>query len=216
MAKGAVMQSAAFETDFVRDLDRLLHLRRDVRRFARDPLAPHLLDELLEAARCAPSVGYSQPWRFVLVEGDQARAIVGASFRAANAAALGGYDGEAARIYAGLKLAGLDDAPVQLAVFTDEATPVGRGLGRATMPETLAYSTVAAVQNLWLAARARGLGVGWVSILDPVAVTAALDVPAAWRLTAYLCIGYPLETSETPELERAGWESRRESVVLRR
>src|SRR5580658_147369 len=113
MAKGAVMQSAAFETDFVRDLDRLLHLRRDVRRFARDPLAPHLLDELLEAARCAPSVGYSQPWRFVLVEGDQARAIVGASFRAANAEALGGYDGEAARVYAGLKLAGLDDAPVQ-------------------------------------------------------------------------------------------------------
>jgi 5,6-dimethylbenzimidazole synthase len=210
------MQSAAFETAFVRDLDRLLHLRRDVRRFARDPLAPHLIEELLEAARCAPSVGYSQPWRFVLVEGDQVRAAVGASFAAANAEALGGYAGEAARIYAGLKLAGLDDAPVQLAVFTDEATPVGRGLGRATMPETLAYSTVAAVQNLWLAARARGLGVGWVSILDPAAVTAALDVPAAWRLTAYLCIGYALETSETPELERTGWEYRREPVVLRR
>ncbi|MGD0050968.1 MAG: 5,6-dimethylbenzimidazole synthase [Vulcanimicrobiaceae bacterium] len=210
------MQSAAFETAFVRDLDRLLHLRRDVRRFARDPLAPHLIEELLDAAHCAPSVGYSQPWRFVLVEGDQVRATVGASFQAANAEALGGYAGETARLYAGLKLAGLDDAPVQLAVFTDESTAVGRGLGRATMPETLAYSTVAAVQNLWLAARARGLGVGWVSILDPAAVTTALDVPAAWRLTAYLCIGYPLETSETPELERAGWEYRRESVVLRR
>ncbi|HTW82893.1 MAG TPA: 5,6-dimethylbenzimidazole synthase [Candidatus Sulfotelmatobacter sp.] len=210
------MEPGAFETSFVRDLDRLLHLRRDVRRFARDPLAPGAIDELLEAARCAPSVGYSQPWRFVLVEGEAARAAVAASFRAANADALSGYAGEDARRYAGLKLAGLDDAPVQLAVFTDEATAVGRGLGRATMPETLAYSTVAAVQNLWLAARARGLGVGWVSILDPASVTSALDVPPAWRLTAYLCIGYPIELSGTPELERAGWETRRELVLMRR
>jgi 5,6-dimethylbenzimidazole synthase len=210
------METAAFATAFVRDLDRLLHVRRDVRRFARDPLAPGALDELLEAARCAPSVGYSQPWRFVLVEGDAARAAVVASFRAANAEAMAGYAGDEARLYADLKLAGLDDAPVQLGVFTDEATTVGKGLGRKTMPETLAFSTVAAIQNLWIAARARGLGVGWVSILDPAAVTRALDVPPAWRLTAYLCIGYPLETSETPELERAGWERRQDVVVFRR
>jgi 5,6-dimethylbenzimidazole synthase len=210
------MGPVAFESAFVRDLDRLLHLRRDVRRFSREPLAPSLLDELLDAAGCAPSVGYSQPWRFVLVEGETPRAKVAASFRAANAEALSGYAGEDARIYAGLKLAGLDDAPVQLAVFTDEATGVGRGLGRATMPETLAYSTIAAIQNLWLAARARGIGVGWVSILDPAAVTDALDVPSGWKLTAYLCVGYPLEVSDTPELERAGWESRRGLVVVRR
>jgi 5,6-dimethylbenzimidazole synthase len=210
------MGPAAFESAFVHDLDRLLHLRRDVRRFTREPLAPSLLDELLDAARCAPSVGYSQPWRFVVVEGEAPRAKVAASFRAANAEALSGYAGEDARIYAGLKLAGLDDAPVQLAVFTDEETGVGRGLGRATMPETLVYSTIAAIQNLWLAARARGVGVGWVSILDPAAVTEALDVPAGWKLTAYLCVGYPFEVSDTPELERAGWESRRDLFVVRR
>ncbi len=116
------------------------------------------------------------------------------------------YDDARAARYRALKLAGLREAPVHLAAFCDEATGAGLGLGRATMPETLAYSVVGAVQCLWLAARARGIGVGWVSILDPDAVTAILDVPPYWRLVAYLCLGLPQEEHPDPELERHGWQ----------
>ena len=119
--------------------------------------------------------------------------------------------------YAGLKLAGLAEAPCHLAVFTVADPDQGGGLGRQTMPETTAYSTVLAIHTLWLAARAAGLGLGWVSILDPAEVSRALDVPEAWRLVAYLCLGNPATEEATPELERAGWEWRRmEPALLRR
>jgi 5,6-dimethylbenzimidazole synthase len=97
---------------------------------------------------------------------------------------------------------------VQLAVFADRTASKGSGLGRRTMPETLEYSVIGAVNTLWLAARAYGIGIGWVSILDPVRVTAILSVPAEWLLIAYLCVGYAEEDSCTPELEREGWEKR--------
>lgn len=163
----------------------------------------------MQLAALAPSVGLSQPWRFVMVQSPEGRAIARGNFAAANAAALGGYEGERARLYAGLKLAGLDDAPAQLAVFAESDPQQGSGLGRASMPETLLYSVVIAVHTLWLAARVEGVGVGWVSILNPVELTAALDVPASWRLVAYLCIGYPVEAHDDPELERSGWEQRK-------
>jgi 5,6-dimethylbenzimidazole synthase len=150
----------------------------------------------------------SQPWRFVKVKSPGRRQAVWESFAAANAEALKGYDGPQRATYASLKLAGLKEAPVHLAVFADESTLTGSGLGRQTMPETLRYSVVAAVQTLWLAARAEGLGMGWVSILDPVAVTRALDVPAGWTLVAYLDMGWPAEEHLDPELERHHWEAR--------
>ena len=196
-----------FDDAFAAAFTTLLRWRRDVRHFRPDPIAPDLLDRLLDAACLAPSVGYSQPWRFVLVESEAAREAVRANFEGANAEALGDYQGERAKLYASLKLAGLRDAPVQLAVFTDAGTQIGHGLGRKTMPETLAYSTVMAIQNFWLAARAAGIGVGWVSILDPVRLCADLDIPAGWRLTGYLCVGYPEAASEEPELARRGWEA---------
>jgi len=211
-----VDHATAFDAAFVADFERLLRVRRDVRHFSREPVAEALLARMLDAAECAPSVGLSQPWRFVRVDDPDRRAAVRESFRRANADALAGYDGDDAARYANLKLAGLDEAPVQLGVFTDIATASGRGLGRRTMPETLAYSTVAAVQNLWLMARALGLGVGWVSILDPAVVVAALDVPATWMLTAYLCVGYPCATDDTPELERRGWEFRHPRAIEQR
>jgi 5,6-dimethylbenzimidazole synthase len=211
-----VDHATAFDAAFIANFERLVRVRRDVRHFSSEPVAEPLIDRILEAAECAPSVGLSQPWRFVRVDDPARRATVRESFRCANADALAGYDGEVAARYASLKLAGIDEAPVQLAVFTDVATPLGRGLGRRTMPETLTYSTVAAVQNLWLMARALGLGVGWVSILDPAIVAAALDVPAMWTLTAYLCIGYPCATDDTPELERRGWEFRHRTPVEQR
>ncbi len=210
--------SPDFDADFRGHLADLLAWRRDVRRFRPDPLEDGQLDRLLDLACLAPSVGLSQPWRFVSVESTAARAGVVAAFEQANAEALADYSGERAALYARLKLAGLREAPVHLAVFCDEATGQGHGLGRRTMPEMLAYSVVTAVHTLWLVARAEGIGVGWVSILDPQAVATVLAVPPDWRLVAYLCIGHPLTDQAEPELARAGWQARdsRCRDVLRR
>ncbi len=211
-------QPPRFDDDFSARLDELIRWRRDVRRFRRDPVEAGLIDALIGLAVRAPSVGYSQPWRFVKVEDPARRAAVRDNFRRRNREALEDYHGARAKLYAGLKLSGLDAAPVHLAVFCDEATEAGQGLGRKTMPETLRYSVVTAVHTLWLAARARGLGVGWVSILDPDEVTRTLDLPADWSLIAYLCIGFPEEEHAEPELERSGWEDAQDisGCVLKR
>jgi 5,6-dimethylbenzimidazole synthase len=197
-----------FDATFREKFDTLVQWRRDVRRFKTDPVDPSLLDRLIEQACLSPSVGNCQPWRFVLVSDPACRAGIRENFLRRNDDALSEYAGERAALYARLKLAGLDAAPVHLAVFADPETPYGHGLGRRTMPEMLQYSVVGAVQTFWLAARARGLGVGWVSILDPEAVNETLDAPAAWRLIAYLCVGFPQEEHEDPELARAGWQDR--------
>lgn len=197
-----------FDDAFRARLRELVFWRRDVRRFRSEPVDGAQLSELIALASRAPSVGYSQPWRFVLVECPERRAQVRASFERANADALASYGEDRRGLYARLKLEGLDVAPVHLAVFADEATDAGAGLGSRTMPETMRYSVVGAVQTLWLAARAHGLGVGWISILEPDVVSAALDVPATWRLVAYLCIGWPAEEHLDPELERSGWQDR--------
>lgn len=179
-----------------------------MRRFRAAPVAPALLDALLATACLAPSVGLSEPWRFVVVDDPARRAAVRANFEACNAQALALQSGDRLANYAGLKLAGLDQAPCHLAVFAVPDPLQGHGLGRATMPETTAYSTVMAIHTLWLAARAHGLGMGWVSILDPVLVSQALDVPGEWTLVGYFCVGYPQAEDDVPELERAGWERR--------
>lgn len=199
----------AFDAAFRTRLHDLLVWRRDVRHFRRDKLPEGAVERLVEAAALAPSVGLSQPWRFVLVDDPERRRRVRGNFAASNAAALAEHEGERAALYARLKLAGLDDAPCQLAVFADPSTAQGHGLGRRTMPETIEYSTVAAIQTMWLVARAEGLGLGWVSILDPARMAADLDVPAAWHFIAYLCIGYPAAEDDVPTLARAGWESGR-------
>ncbi len=197
-----------FDAAFRARLRDLFLWRRDVRRFLPDALPGGLLQELLEAAHMAPSVGLSQPWRFVLVESAAKRQLMLENFRMANSQALQAYDGEQAKLYASLKLSGLAEAPVQLAAFCAESTDQGSGLGRATMPETLRYSVVAAIQNLWLAARSHGIGVGWVSILDVERIAQDLEVPTDWRFVAYLCLGYPQEEHLDPELQRHKWESR--------
>jgi 5,6-dimethylbenzimidazole synthase len=197
-----------FDVDFRDSLNALFSWRRDVRHFDPAPFDDNLVEQLLDAACLAPSVGNAQPWRFVSVDDPVNRAAVTDNFARANAEALAGYSGERARLYANLKLSGLRDAPRHFAVFCDETTSQGKGLGRKTMPETLRYSVVMAVHTFWLTARAHGIGVGWVSILDPAAVTEQLQVTAGWSLVAYLCVGRPLEQSQTPELERRGWQSR--------
>jgi 5,6-dimethylbenzimidazole synthase len=196
-----------FDDAFRARLAELFEWRRDVRRFKPDPVAASLIEDLVRTAARAPSVGNSQPWRFVSVETEAAREAVIANFHACNAAALKSYEGERAALYAGLKLSGLREAPVHLAIFCDHATEAGAGLGRKTMPEMLDYSGVAAVHTFWLAARAENLGVGWVSIIDPKEITRALAVPPAWKLIAYLCVGFPQEEHLDPELERHAWQA---------
>lgn len=194
---------------FRHGLSRLFQLRRDVRRFRTDPLPAAALERLVEASCLAPSVGYSQPWRFVRVTDPERRRRVTAEFEHQNRIAAAGYEGTTAAHYRRLRLAGLREAPEQIAVFVDPDPARGRGLGRTTMPESVAYSAICAIQNLWLAARSEGIGIGWVSILDPARVRAILEVPERWELLAYLCAGYPEDGDVvTPELEACGWETR--------
>lgn len=197
-----------FDHAFQKQFIDLLLWRRDVRRFRTDPIPKEDIDDLIKEACLAPSVGNCQPWRFVKVNDPKRRKSIRDSFERANDEALNDYHGERAKLYASLKLQGMDQAPVQLAVFADEETEAGMGLGRKTMPEMLDYSAVAAVQLLWLAARVKGIGVGWVSILEPDVVGKTLDVPDHWRLIAYLCIGYPEQDHVVPELVREGWQDR--------
>jgi 5,6-dimethylbenzimidazole synthase len=213
-----VAQAPHFDALFRATLADLFLWRRDVRRFRREALPEGLIKELLLQACLSPSVGFSQPWRWVLVDDPERRAAITENFREANRLALAELHGQRAALYARLKLAGLAEAPVHLAVFVDPATEAGHGLGRRTMPEMLPYSAVCAVHTLWLAARAQGIGLGWVSILDPALVPQALDVPSDWKLVAYLCLGYPEEEQDQPELERAGWTERQATheMILQR
>ena len=212
MKGAAVIGEGAFSADFRAELAELLRWRRDVRHFRRDPVDEAVLARCLDAFRLAPSVGLSEPWRLIRVESTGARAAVQANFEAANAAALKGYDGDRAALYAGLKLSGMREAPVHLAVFCDDGATKGQGLGARTMPEMRRYSVAGAVMQLWLLLRSEGLGLGWVSILDPDRLAADLGVSADWRLIAYLCIGWPEAQDNTPELQRVGWERRSAAV----
>src|SRR4051812_22057159 len=165
-------RAATFDAAFRDQLRELLTWRRDVRRFRSERPAEGTLERLIALACLAPSVGLSEPWRFVIVEDEARRAAIRQCFEDCNADALEMQSPDRASLYARLKLAGLDDAPCQLAVFADRSTAQGAGLGRLTMPQMLDYSVVIAVRTLWLAARAEGLGVGWVSILDPARIAA--------------------------------------------
>lgn len=207
-----------FTPAFADDFETLLRWRRDVRHFRTDPLPEAEVEHLIEIACLSPSVGNAQPWRFVRVRSPELRARLADHVDAVSARAAERYDEARRAAYLALKLHGLREAPEIVAVFSDEDPEAGHGLGRTTMAEALRYSTVTAIHSLWLAARVKGIGLGWVSIIDPAVVTAMLDVPAGWRLIGLLCLGYPLEDSEVPELERRGWEDRhpwREKVFER-
>jgi 5,6-dimethylbenzimidazole synthase len=202
------VQDQDFTDDFRTQFELLMRLRRDVRRFRTDPVDEAVLTRCLDTFHLAPSVGLSEPWRVIRVESVAARAAALENFQHANEKALAGYSGDKALKYSRLKLSGMQEAPVQLAVFSDETTNKGLGLGAGTMPEMRRYSVVAAITLFWLALRAEGLGLGWVSILDPEQMKRDLAVPDDWSLVGYYCVGWPEEMSERPELERAGWEQR--------
>jgi len=176
--------------------------------FKPDEIPDDVLARLLDAAHHAPSVGFMQPWGFIVIRDRNVRDTVHEIFERARLAAAQVYDDDRRAIYETLKLAGIREAPVNLCVTCDEKTARGHGLGRQTMRETALYSTVCAVQNLWLAARAEGIGVGWVSILDVDELRSALGIPEAVVPVAYLCLGYVTEFGAEPELEIKGWEQR--------
>ena len=202
------MTKPHFDDAFLASLEDLFRWRRDVRRFRRDPVPREILDAALESAQLSPSVGNSQPWRIVSVGSAEKRACIQRNFRGCNAAALADVATDRAKSYARLKLEGLEAAPVQWAIFCDRGTRQGHGLGSKTMPEALDYSVASMISVLWLAARARGLGLGWVSILDPERIAADLCTPRDYKFIAYLCIGWPEEEHLDPELVRYAWQER--------
>jgi len=195
-------------------LQDILLWRRDVRHFLPDPVSQDVLDRLRKSMDFAPSVGNARPWRVLHVKSANRRAAVLRNFEEANEKAAELYQDDQRTAYNALKLAGLREAPIHLAIFTETEPEAGHGLGRQTMPEMLNYSTVAAIHTLWLAARAENLGVGWVSILDPQEVARTLDVPEDWHLTGYLCLGKAALDDDTPLLHRNAWQTNAETVWL--
>lgn len=195
-----------FTENDAQTLERLMRWRRDVRHFKTDPVPPAQMAQLSAAFDLAPSVGNARPWRVVQVRDAGLRTQVRAEFLACNAAAADSYDDAARAEYLRLKLAGLDEAPEHLAIFTETAPTEGRTLGRRTMPETLLQSTAMAMHGMWLTARAMNLGVGMVSILRPDVITRIFETPDSWHFSAYLCVGQPAFQDDTPLLHRTGWQ----------
>ena len=202
------MELTQAHRDCLRDI---LLWRRDVRHFLPDQVSDDILARLRKAMDFAPSVGNARPWRVLNVKSPALRDAIVRNFETANAQAAAVYEDDQRKAYNALKLAGLREAPVHLAIFTETDPEAGHGLGRQTMPEMLSYSTVAAIHTLWLAARAENLGVGWVSILDPAAVAQSLGVPENWHLTGYLCLGKAASADDTPLLHRNAWQTNAES-----
>jgi 5,6-dimethylbenzimidazole synthase len=201
--------SPDFSIDERRGLYRAIHERRDVRsRFLPCPVPDPVLARVLNAAHHAPSVGFMQPWDFIVIRDAAIRRAVQRNFEQANRQGSMAYADERRALYDGLKLAAILDAPVNLCITCDQERQRGGGLGRQSIPATAVYSTVCAVQNLWLAARAEGLGAGWVSILDLENLRSVLGIPEHVIPVAYLCLGYVSEFDARPELEQRGWESR--------
>lgn len=198
-----------FSADERRGVYRAIYERRDIHsQFLPRPVPDRVLGRLLDAAHHGPSVGLMQPWDFIVIRGEAVRRDIQQCFLEANRQAAERYSGERRALYSSLKLAGILEAPVNLCVTCDRERTLGSGVGRQTDSATDLYSTACAVENLWLAARAESLGVGWVSVLDFDRLRSLLGIPPRAVPVAYLCIGYVAEFPLSPELESAGWERR--------
>ncbi len=186
----------------------VIDARRDIRRYRPDPVPADLLEQVLTAGHHAPSVGHSQPWRFVVVQEQATRdraAHLADRARLAQAEHL--TEDRAARLL-DLKLEGLREAPVGVVVACDRRTPSNGVLGRATFPDSDMWSCATAIQNMWLTARALGLGMGWVTLFDPADLAGLLDLPDGVETLGWMCLGWPDERPNSPGLERAAWSQR--------
>ncbi len=183
-----------------------IYSRRDVRgQFKPDPIPEEVLTRILSAAHHAPSVGFMQPWDFIVVNDPSTKQKIKAGFQAANAEASIMFDQDRKAVYDTLKLEGITEAPIGICITCDRTRTGSVVIGRTANPEMDLHSSVCAVQNLWLAARAENLGVGWVSIIHHNKLRDALKIPDHIVPIAYLCIGYVTFFHEKPELEKAGW-----------
>lgn len=192
-----------------RGLYRAIYTRRDVRaQFLADPIPENVLARILDAAHHAGSVGFMQPWNFVVVLDRAVRAAVREAFVRERDRAAALYEEPRRSHFVALKLEGILEAPVNLCVTCDPERGGPHVLGRSAVRETDLYSTCCAIQNLWLAARSEGVGVGWVSIIQPAALKRILAIPEGIIAVAYLCLGFVAEFPEQPDLARAGWRNR--------
>ncbi|MGB0910876.1 MAG: 5,6-dimethylbenzimidazole synthase [Nitrospirales bacterium] len=199
----------AFSIDEREAVYRAIFERRDVRKnFLRKPIPKTTLERILKASHHAGSVGFMQPWDFLVIRETHTKQAVKQLFIEANDGASQHYRGSKAKLYRGLKLEGIEEAPINLCVTCTRQRGGPHVLGRSTIRDTDLYSTCCAIQNLWLAARAEGIGIGWVSILDYEALKNLVGIPRPVKLVAYLCMGYVKEFSLNPDLERAGWRKR--------
>ena len=198
-----------FSPEERRGVYRAIHERRDVRaHFRGEPIPTAVLARLLTAAHHAPSVGFMQPWDFILIDDVVLRGAVKRLFEVENERAAAHYEGERAALYRSLKLEGILESPLNLCVTCDRARGGPHVLGRNTVLDADLFSACLAVQNLWLAARAEGVGVGWVTILDPAELARLLELPERVYPLAYLCLGYVTEFAPVPDLQAAGWGDR--------
>ena len=187
---------------------RVIERRRDVRAFRPDPIPSETLYRILGAAHHAPSVGLMQPWNFIVIQEADTKARIKGIFLEENEKAAAHYSGPRANLYRSLKLEGIQEAPVNLCVTADRTRAGPNVLGRNTIVDTDLYSTCCAIENLWLAARVEGIGVGWVSILSHDGLRRVLAIPDHIVVVAYLCLGYAQEFFDEPELQRRRWASR--------
>lgn len=203
------MKDRQFTAAEIKALEDIMIHRRDVRgnNFTNQPVSDETMNQILNAANLAPSVGFSQPWEFVIVKDNSIKQKIAKDFDQENEKAQKLFFDEKRDLYARLKLEGIQDAPINLAVFYKPSKkPV---LGQTSIAEVGEYSVVCAVQNMWLMARALNVGMGWVSILNPNSVKEILNAPSENKLVAYLCIGYVKEFFDKPELERLKWDDRK-------
>ncbi len=186
----------------------VIHHRRDVRQFRPECIPEEVLLRILNAAHAAPSVGYMQPWNFILIQDQCMREKIAEHVQQQNSLAAQHYSEEKRALYDSLKLEGIVESPLNIVVTYNPKRGGPHVLGRNTMPETGLFSVCCAIQNLWLAARAENIGVGWVSILEPDIVKSILHIPKSIQLIAYLCVGYPKVFFSIPELEQKGWRQK--------
>jgi 5,6-dimethylbenzimidazole synthase len=207
-----IRESTVAETTFAAAeraaIYKVIFARRDVRRFLSTSIADDVLERILLAAHHAPSVGFMQPWNFILIRDPRTRKSIKEAFLLARSQEAERFFGERQKLYRSLKLEGIEEAPLNICVTCDSTRHGPAVLGRTQMPQTDLYSTCCAIENLWLAARAEGLGVGWVSIVSEMRLKEILSIPDHVAVVGYLCVGYPIRFEPRPELETASWLGR--------
>lgn len=204
-----MIDAVPFSDEEKRGVYKAIETRRDVR----DQFLPTEIDEvvikrLLNAAHLAPSVGFMQPWDFILIKDATQREQIWQCFNEANNEAIAMFEGERQNLYRSLKLEGIRKAPLNICITCDRTRGGAVVLGRTHNPQMDLYSSVCAVQNLWLAARAEGIGVGWVSIFKESELRELLQIPDHIEIIAYLCVGYVDTHYSEPELQAKGWRKR--------